>query len=257
MHSPILDRSPQDVEIERNELLRLMKTAKDDERKAIIRESLLNLENSAESPPVRKKSSAALLAARHNNIFETEKISSEASFLKSSPKRPASARRVSLNNLSSIKEEKTHSLSEIMGNGTRNSLTDISFDDVNEIVSSCCDPRLSKWNPFSKPSSSSWVSTGMTPQFISIGLKMNWQIKEVCMKCEGLISGSIGIVGSLTRFPLRKENSTTFSYHSNHSNDRKSRELLGDRIVITLEESSEIFVVVESVYIKAIPYASG
>jgi hypothetical protein len=53
-----------------------MGTAKSDERKAIIRESLVNLD----CPPDRKHSpkrlgSAAIAASRFNNIFETEKVS--------------------------------------------------------------------------------------------------------------------------------------------------------------------------------------
>ena len=39
------------------------------------------------------------------------------------------------------------------------SLVDIQLSDVHEISASCCDHRLSHWNPFSKPSSSRQVYT--------------------------------------------------------------------------------------------------
>ena len=58
------------------ELMRLMATAKTDDKKAIIRESLASLESPEKVPtPNKKSTSVALLAARHNHIFETEKVS--------------------------------------------------------------------------------------------------------------------------------------------------------------------------------------
>ena len=59
------------------ELLRLMGTAKSDDRKAIIRESLVNLENPMDRKlsPNKRNGSAAIMASRFNNIFETEKVS--------------------------------------------------------------------------------------------------------------------------------------------------------------------------------------
>lgn len=56
--------------------MRLMETAKNDDRKAIIRDSLINLEQTdkALSPNKRLGGSAALLASRHTNIFNTEKV---------------------------------------------------------------------------------------------------------------------------------------------------------------------------------------
>mmetsp|Transcript_13861 Transcript_13861/g.22962 ORF Transcript_13861/g.22962 Transcript_13861/m.22962 type:complete len:92 (-) Transcript_13861:1022-1297(-) len=65
------------LDIERNELLRLMGTAKSDDRKAIIRDSLVNLDSPVDKKlsPNKRNGSAAIMASRFNNIFETEKVS--------------------------------------------------------------------------------------------------------------------------------------------------------------------------------------
>jgi hypothetical protein len=107
--------------------MRLMGTAKTADRRSIIRDSLVNLDSPDRMSSHNKRlgSAAALMAARHNNIFDTEKVSvqfiriliivltfmhlqiaAETVFLKSPPIRPMSARlrRPSVNNLDVIQE---------------------------------------------------------------------------------------------------------------------------------------------------------
>lgn len=55
--------------------MRLMGTAKTDERKAIIRDSLVNLDSPDRMFSHNKKLGVAAMTARHNNIFDTEKVS--------------------------------------------------------------------------------------------------------------------------------------------------------------------------------------
>lgn len=57
------------------ELMRLMGTAKTDERKAIIRDSLVNLDSPDRIHSHSKRVGCVAMATRHNNAFDTEKVS--------------------------------------------------------------------------------------------------------------------------------------------------------------------------------------
>lgn len=243
-----------DLEIERNELMRLMATAKNDERKAIIRDSLVSLE----SPEGAKKKGLASASHRHHSMFETEKIATETVFHKSPPMRPMSARlrRPSMNNLDVIQEEKKLSTSfENKSIDTSRSFVDVKIEDVDDISTSSYDPRQPLWNPFSSSSKVRWVSTGLMPQFVSISFKLSWLIVEVKIKCRGVRRATLSMDGSVTRIPFRIENSTTLSCCTNDQADNITsilKESRSDKILIQFEDSTETFVTVENIYIKAV-----
>lgn len=52
-----------------------MGTAKSDKRKAIIRDSLVNLDSPDRIPSHNKRLGSTAIAVRHNNVFDTEKVS--------------------------------------------------------------------------------------------------------------------------------------------------------------------------------------
>lgn len=248
------------LDIERNELLRLMDTAKSDDRKAIIRDNLVNLESPVDKKlsSNKKNATAAIMASRFNNIFETEKVASETVFLKSPPVRPMSARlrRPSMNNLDSIQEERKLPLStENVSVVKDKSVVALRQDDVCAISASSQDPRIGRWNPFTSNPTSRWISTGLLPQFLAIDLQLSWFIVEVKINCFGVKAASFSIEGcSPSKIPLKMENSTTFSSSmmTNIGGSRSSK-MCGNRVIITLEESSDTFVVISSIFIQAVP----
>lgn len=260
-------------DIERNELLRLMGTAKDDVRKAIIQESL----NTLESPD--KKITPKKNANYNSNMFETEKMGK--SFSKSPPIRPVSARlrRPSMNNLDVIQEEKRISVEKSMETYNDSHTSYIQIEDVYEFSTSCFDPNLSHWNPFyhvphpsSHPShnihkgSGKWITTGLMPQFLSIDLKLCWLILEIRIVGYGIEEILLSIEGSINRLPMTRENNSTFTFSSTSLKDNplfngytsnsirsSPSKIFGDRVLFTFEKAADIFISVESVHIQAVP----
>mmetsp|Transcript_3394 Transcript_3394/g.5309 ORF Transcript_3394/g.5309 Transcript_3394/m.5309 type:complete len:261 (+) Transcript_3394:148-930(+) len=244
-------------DVERNELIRLMGTAKDDYRKAIIRDSLSSLD-SPDRKYTRKKYGTHNVAAAHSTIYEPEKL--QCNFSKS-PIRPISARlrRPSMNNLDVIQEEKRISMEKSI-DLKDHSVSYIQLDDVYEFSSSSFDPGLPFWNPFSlsNHSNSRWVSTGMMPQFISIDLKLCWLIVDIRVTGFGIEKMSLSVEGSANRVPMKKDNSTTFSFVSSsvmNSAEESScpSKIFGDRVLFTFEEATDIFFAVETIRIRAVP----
>lgn len=283
MRDDVDDGPPEqdNFDIERNELLRLMGTAKDDYRKSIIQESLNSL-----SSPERKPTKAGAL----QNAFETEKVG--RNFSKSPPIRPVSARlrRPSMNNLDVIQEEKRLSVEKLIDSKDDSHVTFIHIDDVYEFSTSSFDPNLSNWNPFRHGITSSphpslvhstskhggnipkihygrWVATGLLPQFLSIDLKLCWLILEVQVVGQGIEEVSLSIEGSLHKSPMTRENSTTFTFSSTSLKDPTSglsssnsfslrsspSKTFGDRVLLTFEKASDVFFIVDSVRIQALP----
>lgn len=242
-------------DVERNELIRLMGTAKDDYRKSIIRDSL----NSLDSPDRKLKPGS----------FEPEKLN--GNFTKSPPIRPISARlrRPSMNNLDVIQEEKRLSMEKSMDMKGESTQAIIQLDDVYEFSTSSFDPSLSAWNPFNSNLSakpSRWISTGLMPQFISIDLKLCWLIMDIRVICTGIEAVYITIEGSITRVPMQQENSHTFSFSSSRLAESSagrdtpsptighgSSKIFGDRLLLTFDKATDVFFIVEKIRIQAVP----
>lgn len=239
--------SKSEIEDEKRELLRLLASAKDDERKAIIRGSLSILESSDKT----LSPSRSLLLNGHETA--AEKVNAEATFSKSPPIRPVSARlrRPSMNNLDIIHEEKR--MLEKSFDMKDAHIVELGKDDLYEINSSSIDPRFRIWNPFDV-SANRWVTTGFLPQFLTLDFKASWIIVEIFIYCSGLNKVTVSIEGSINRIPLEKVNSTTFRYAN--SNSDKHNKAYGDKISFYFEESNDIFVAIEHIRIRAISAGS-
>ena len=198
-------------EAERQELVRLLGTAKEADRREIIRNSIaaldatLNGEDSGGAPLLSSSSSSSLLLACNGlNPAITSRILAGGkvpldTVSGSGRNRPTSAqrRRPSFTPAFEVVPENRMLLHRSVD---RSRETELSQLDVDYVFATCYDPLrpplslvpgcASKGIP---EVSGSWISTGGSPQTLHVGLSQRWLVRRLSFRCEGVSRATLTI----------------------------------------------------------------
>ena len=154
--------------------------------------------------------------------------------------------------------------------------------DINYISSSSYDPRFPPNATLLNPHAAriGWMSTGLSPQVMSINLSSSWVFRKIVVKCFGAESVKLSVPGVPTNgLSLEKLNANEFIFdvkvrnvhESTHqselhrgSNETKSFEqrssnagldyIWGNQLILTFSLSSSLFVGVVNIRIIVVPY---
>eukprot|EP01039_Chlorochromonas_danica_P001872 gene1872-2049_t len=191
-------------ELQRRELSRLLGTAKDEERKDLIRQALQSLDSHEKgfSNGSEKVNPHHLNPSIHASVFVNNGLPTVE--VRNARLRPASARRrPSMANLLDAIPESSHA--------SNRKEIELSVEEIAEVVSSSYDPLcppdslfqpnggspsspnhsvLNLPIPEDAPGLSSharcWITTGLVPQFVSITFYEKWWIRRVQVRCQGV-----------------------------------------------------------------------
>lgn len=187
-----------DKEAEKRELERLLGTAKDEDRKEVIRKALASLDS-----PVKAQGK---IASNHAHLLNAQKLPLDQVGKNFQGMRPLSARTRSQSNLEVIHEVTSsdtgrqlhHPVSTIvetnyhrMSSEEFETCTELSVEDISSITGTSYDPRfpLDKLLPdgsSGRNNRAQWISSGMVPQCIFIKLKQRMLVKQVEVGAQGV-----------------------------------------------------------------------
>jgi len=276
-------------ELQRRELLRLLDTAKDEERKKFIVKALRELDQDSSntngthngddpySPPSRNQvSSPPYFKSRSSSRFFADDENGPLDLNPRTFARPSSAQtrptsahiRRPSTNLDIIPEHRILPFKSTIEAQEGEVL--LTLDHVSDVFTSCYDPAYPPQRVFNDPCndrpSGSWVGTGMAPQFLSVHLNFPWILKKIEVECLGVLSLSIMAVFddpstvSLSSPPPvvlpNTRTNDTFVYvrdESRLSELERKLDLPTKNVIIRIERISEPFFGIINLNIKAAP----
>lgn len=181
-------------ETQRKELLRLLGTAVDEERKKVIEKAIVGLDNREKS--IIDHRNARLSFNKDRNVH-SEKRDEKVVPLKVLRPTSAQIRRISMT-LDAIPEHKVFSIPKVKPIGNEK-IFEINQEHIYEVFSSSYDPKFPPANVFhaqnhTSPSTRSWIATGLVPQFLTVHFETQWRLHSVGISVLNITQMSITAV---------------------------------------------------------------